>query len=82
MLLLVMDFTSGERLFHILMPWSNIDLHIFIAVLILLITILHIALFESFYIASISSAFHNHVSPLLILPLLLHITSHELKTPC
>ena len=25
MLLLVMDFTSGERLFHILMPWSNID---------------------------------------------------------
>ena len=26
MLLLVMDFTSGERLFHILMPWSNIDL--------------------------------------------------------
>ena len=21
-----MDFTSGERLFHILMPWSNIDL--------------------------------------------------------
>ena len=24
--LLVMDFTSGERLFHILMPWSNIDL--------------------------------------------------------
>ena len=25
MLLLVMDFTSGERLFYILMPWSNID---------------------------------------------------------
>ena len=25
MLLLVMDFTSGERLFHILMPWLNID---------------------------------------------------------
>ena len=20
-----MDFTSGERLFHILMPWSNIE---------------------------------------------------------
>ena len=26
MLLLVMDFTSGEKLFHILMPLSNIDL--------------------------------------------------------
>ena len=25
LLSLVMDFPSGERLFHILMPWSNID---------------------------------------------------------
>ena len=25
LLLLVMDLTSGERLFRILMPWSNID---------------------------------------------------------
>ena len=25
LLLLVMDFISGERLFHILMPWPNIE---------------------------------------------------------